>query len=78
MNKSEAKQETELQLSSGGRSARKDGRKNAWWQRPKKSGPRLITVTDPDGKVSYLKKTPHAVVWIDVEESPSASNEQKF
>lgn len=53
-------------------------KKNAWWRRPKKTGPRPITIKDEDGRMTILKKTPKAWVWIDVEDAPAASNDEKF
>ena len=53
-------------------------KKNAWWRRPKRTGPRPITIRDEDGRVTILKKTPQAWVWIDVEDATVASNDEKF
>lgn len=53
-------------------------KKNAWWRRPKRTGPRPITIKDEDGRVTILKKMPQAWVWIDVEEAQVASNDEKF
>jgi hypothetical protein len=53
-------------------------KKNAWWRKPKRTGPRPITITDDDGRVSYLKKMTQAWVWIDVQDPVTASNQDTF